>query len=151
MCLWLLHYSLGDDSFYDRVDPSRFEKLAVLGEGQYATVYRARDLQEEKTVALKHLRLLTKDERACLGLSDSRSLCEAEILSSLDHPNIVRLFSTFTEGSQQTLVMECMDFSLDQLLKDISVKEFSIGQVAHYVEGMVKGLVYLHKENVIHR
>ncbi|XP_055349171.1 cell division control protein 2 homolog 3-like [Paramacrobiotus metropolitanus] len=143
--------SFEDDSFYERVDPRRYHKLEILGRGQYATVYRACDLQEGSIVAIKHLRLLSQEERYHLGISEACHLREAEILARLDHPNIVRLLSAFCDGPQKTLVMEYVHFTLEALIVDRGIAAFSVGQVKYYLQGVAQGLAYLHSENIIHR
>ncbi|OQV18468.1 putative Cyclin-dependent kinase D-1 [Hypsibius exemplaris] len=142
--------SLMDDSFYDGVDPSRFLKLDRLGEGQYATVYRAKSLTENnKIVAIKYLRLLTGPET--LHLTGKTDLHEVEILSRLNHPNVVRFIDYFSEGRQKAVVLEYMDYSLDILLKDIPRYPVSLPQVIHYVGNILRGLAYLHGQKVTHR
>ena len=59
----------------DRLDD--FDLLALLGEGQFARVFLARQLTMQRLVALK--------------VSASRG-AEAETLAQLDHPNIVRVY-----------------------------------------------------------
>jgi serine/threonine protein kinase len=54
-------------------------------------------------------------------------------------------------GRQKAVVLEFMDFSLDVLLKDISVYPVALPQIMYYVTNIVRGLTYLHEEKVIHR
>lgn len=150
--LWNTSFcSFAEDSFHERI-PSRFRRLDELGKGQYATVYRAEDLEDsKKIVAIKHLRLLSDSERTHLGGS-TNDLREAEILSSLAHPNIIRLISSFNDGPQKTLIMECMDFSLEDVITDKrSLPQFLLSHIMYYLLHVTHGLAYLHKEKVVHR
>src|SRR5687768_1611229 len=66
----------------------RFVVLDVLGEGGFGTVYRARDPQLDREVALKVPRegvLATADER-------QRFLREARAAANLNHPNICPVY-----------------------------------------------------------
>lgn len=62
-----------------------FRKLEKIGEGTYGVVYKARDTENGKTIALKKIRLDHEDE----GIP-STALREISILKQLDHPNVVK-------------------------------------------------------------
>ena len=61
----------------------RFELERLAGEGGMGVVYRARDRESDKPVALKLIRRLEADTAA-------RFLREARVLARLSHPRIVR-------------------------------------------------------------
>lgn len=67
----------------DRLDD--FDLLALLGEGQFARVFLARQLSMQRLVALK--------------VSSSRA-AEAQTLAQLDHPNVVRVYDQRAEGAR---------------------------------------------------
>ncbi len=60
----------------------RFELIAVAGKGGMGEVWRARDLHRNVDVAVKVLHTR--------GLASERFVREAQVLSTLDHPHIVR-------------------------------------------------------------
>jgi serine/threonine protein kinase len=62
----------------------RYEKLEKIGEGTYGVVYKARDITNKATVALKKIRLEHEEE----GMP-STAMREISLLKELDHPNIV--------------------------------------------------------------
>lgn len=64
-----------------------------LGDGAYSTVWRAEHRFRGETVALKqvHLSKLSRKLRNCLD-------CEISFLSSVIHPNIIRLLDVFQVG-----------------------------------------------------
>jgi serine/threonine protein kinase len=64
---------------------SRYLVEKLIGAGTYGKVYRARDTLEERTVALKEIRL-DSDEQGM----PSTALREISLLRELDHPNIIR-------------------------------------------------------------
>jgi serine/threonine protein kinase len=67
-----------EDKWYERIDK--------LGEGTYGVVYKVKDRQMDRIVALKKIRLENEDE----GMP-STAMREIAILKELDHPNIVKL------------------------------------------------------------
>lgn len=64
----------------------RYERIDKLGEGTYGVVYKVKDKQLDKIVALKKIRLENEDE----GMP-STAMREIAILKELDHINIVKL------------------------------------------------------------
>ncbi|RRT69056.1 hypothetical protein B296_00024538 [Ensete ventricosum] len=63
-----------------------FEKLDKIGQGTYSNVYRARDLDNKKIVALKKVRFDNLEPESVKFMAR-----EILILRRLDHPNIVKL------------------------------------------------------------
>jgi len=64
-----------------------FEILAPLGSGGMGQVFRARDLELGRTVAIKVLRPeIARDEQLL-----QRFRCEAKTLASLNHRNIAQM------------------------------------------------------------
>jgi hypothetical protein len=65
---------------------TRYEILDTLGEGGSGIVYRARDLLEERVVALKVFSVEEQDAASLLARSEFR------LLASQSHPGIVRVY-----------------------------------------------------------
>ncbi|XP_025912719.1 cyclin-dependent kinase 4 [Apteryx rowi] len=68
---------------------AQYEPVAEIGVGAYGTVYKARDLQSGKFVALKNVRVQTTENG--LPLSTVREVALLKRLEHFDHPNIVRM------------------------------------------------------------
>src|SRR4026209_795430 len=86
--------------------------LETLGAGGMGTVYKARDTQLERFVALKllHRDLSSEADR------DAQLQQEARIAACVNHPNVVQIFSLGTDNGQFYVVMELLDHgSLDDL------------------------------------
>lgn len=66
----------------------QYEPVAEIGIGAYGTVFKARDLQSGKFVALKNVRVQNSENG--LPLSTVREVALLKRLEHLDHPNIVR-------------------------------------------------------------
>ncbi|MGB8252171.1 MAG: protein kinase, partial [Anaerolineaceae bacterium] len=80
----------------------RYEMGPVIGSGTTGTVYRGHDLQSNEPVAIKILHadiLLNAPELL------ERFRREGEALRRLEHPNIVKVFTTVEENGQHCLIM----------------------------------------------
>jgi serine/threonine protein kinase len=71
------------------------EITALLGKGGMGEVYRARDLKLKREVAIK----LLPDEFSLDSDRVARFQREAEVLASLNHPNIAAIYGFRTEPS----------------------------------------------------
>src|SRR5260370_33095444 len=88
--------------------------VETVGVGGMGTVYKARDTLLDRFVALK---LLHKDLEG--GLDETAQLQqEARMAASVNHPNIVQVFSSGTDHGQFYLVMELVERgSLDDFIE----------------------------------
>jgi len=80
----------------------QYEVLALLGVGGMGEVYHARDSKLNREVALKVLPEQFARDPERIG----RFRREAQVLASLDHPNIARIYAFEETGSARFLVME---------------------------------------------
>lgn len=82
-------------SKYDTI-PSRyssdFEQLSSIGRGAYGTVVRAKNRLDGRVYAIKKI----------MSMSNSRVLREVSSLARLNHPSIVRYFTSWVETGYQT-------------------------------------------------
>src|SRR6202045_388849 len=84
---------------------NNFVLIETLGIGGMGTVYKARDTLLDRFVALK---LLRKDIEG--GIDHAAQLQhEARVAASINHPNVVQVFSSGTDHGQFYLVMELVD------------------------------------------
>ncbi|GAU27146.1 hypothetical protein TSUD_104550 [Trifolium subterraneum] len=102
-----------------------FEKYDKIGEGTYSTVYKARDLINQKVVALKRVRFDNLDHESVKFMAR-----EIIFLRRLDHPNVIKLEGLITSQSSRSLylVFEYMEHDLTGLATAPSIK-FSEPQV----------------------
>ena len=123
-----------------------FVPMETLGAGGMGTVYKARDTQLERFVALK---LLHKD----LGSEadhDAQLQQEARIAACVNHPNVVQIFSLGTDHGQFYVVMELVDHgSLDDLME--SQGRLPEHQVLDIGIQIARGLRAAHRKGLIHR
>src|SRR5215813_4776082 len=82
-----------------------YEITALLGRGGMGEVYRALDLKLKREVAIKIL----PEEFSCAGDRVSRFQREAEVLASLNHPNIAAIYDVQEANATRFLVLELVE------------------------------------------
>jgi|GEM_PF-2167307 len=127
----------------------RFVIEGKLGEGGMGQVFLARDRQAEKThphVALKVLGASFKDHPHAFAALRR----EATQSRTLTHPNIVAVFDFDRAGDSVYMVMEYLKGqSLDVLISN-RPQGSRLQDVWTYVEGIGRGLEYVHRKNIVH-
>ena len=123
-----------------------FVLVETLGIGGMGTVYKARDTLLERLVALK---LLRKDLEG--GIDQAKQLQqEARVAASINHANVVQVFSSGTDHGQFYLVMELVDHgSLDDFIEQR--KHLPEEQVLETGIQVAKGLRAAYAKGLIHR
>ena len=96
-----------------------------IGQGTYSNVYKARDLETGKVVALKKVRFDNLEPESVRFMAR-----EIQVLRRLDHPNIVKLEGLVTSRMSCSLylVFEYMEHDLAGLASSPGIK-FSEPQV----------------------
>ncbi|KAG2302307.1 hypothetical protein Bca4012_060623 [Brassica carinata] len=126
---------------------STFEKLEKIGQGTYSSVYKARDLLNNKIVALKRVRFDLSDLESVKFMAR-----EIIVMRRLDHPNVLKLEGLITASvsSSLYLVFEYMDHDLVGLASIPGIK-FTEPQVKCYMKQLLSGLHHCHSRGVLHR
>ncbi|KAG9130267.1 hypothetical protein Leryth_004249 [Lithospermum erythrorhizon] len=124
-----------------------FEKLDKIGQGTYSSVYKARDLEKGKIVALKKVRFVNMDPASVRFMAR-----EIHILRRLDHPNVMKLEGLVTSRVSGSfyLVFEYMEHDLAGLGASPDVK-FTEPQIKCYMKQLLSGLEHCHNRGVLHR
>ncbi|XP_044422789.1 uncharacterized protein [Triticum aestivum] len=124
-----------------------FEKLDKIGQGTYSSVYKARDLENGKIVALKKVRFANMDPESVRFMAR-----EIHILRRLDNPNVIKLEGLVTSrmSSSLYLVFEYMEHDLAGLAATPGIK-FTEAQVKCYMHQLLSGLGHCHSRGVLHR
>ena len=128
----------------------RYEIVERIGRGMQGTVYKARDPELDRLVAIKLLHAESADEELSGEAdSDTETPLEARISSRLRHPNIVSIYDFGHLLSYQYLVFEYVEGqTLRQLLG--SRGNLSIEQVARLAVPIIDAIAYAHGEGVVH-
>jgi len=125
---------------------SHYTITEKLGEGGMGVVYRARDLDLDRFVAIKFLPPhLSGDEEA-----RKRFVHEAKAASALNHPNIAVVHEIGeSEDSQIFIVMACYD--AESLRERIDSGGIKPDEAMNIAEQVASGLNAAHKGNIVHR
>ena len=125
-----------------------YEFISMLGNGSFGKVRLYRDKNfKELLFAIKTL----KKE----GISPYQFNLlkrEVDILSNMDHPNIVKYFGIFEDDLFIHIVMEYLKGQ--DLSKIISLKnynDFSENQMGIIIQQLLKALSFIHSKKIIHR
>ena len=124
----------------------RFELVAELGMGSFGYVFRARDLELDRTVAIKVQRAGAFATQEDAG----RFLREARSAASLTHPAIVALYDTgHTDDGVCFLVTEYVEGeTLEQRLKRGRLEPAAAAELVAQLAGAVH---FAHEHGVVHR
>jgi serine/threonine-protein kinase len=120
----------------------RFELIEVIGEGGMGVVWEARDLSRDGVVALKIL-------GASVDPGADRFHREAEALSKIDHPAVVRAIAHGETERFRYIVMDRLHGVT--LAEKLATGPMAVGDVVELGRGVVAGLVALHEEGLAHR
>jgi len=125
-------------------DPSGvFLVLEQLGRGQYGIVSKAKNLQDNRVVALKSMKVAEVD---IYGLK-----LEKGVTDSMVHPNLLRYYNYW--GNQKEIMIEieyCEGGSILDLMnkRDICLLE---EEICEAIKQALEGLIYLHSHKKVHR
>jgi serine/threonine protein kinase len=119
--------------------------LSVLGEGGMSTVYRARQASIQRDVAVKVIEAKMTNDTAFL----KRFEREAQLIASLSHTHIVKVFDYGQQNNVIYLVMELLSGgSLNELLQK---GPLAPDRVFRLVDQVTSALDYAHQKGVVHR
>ncbi|TAK02004.1 MAG: serine/threonine protein kinase, partial [Chloroflexota bacterium] len=124
----------------------RYRLLELLGQGGMATIYRARDAQLERDVAVKVLR----PEYGRDPDFFARFRQEAQSAASLNHPGVVAVYDYGTDTVGPFIVMELVD---GEDLASIIKRSGAIParQAARLASGVARAIAAAHESGFVHR
>jgi Protein kinase domain len=121
----------------------RYQLLQKLGEGGMADVYLARQLDLDRLVAMKELRVLGGSDPAFA----KRFLREARMAGSLSHPNIVTVHDYIESNGTPFIAMEYMDRGSLRPL----IGRMTLPQIGVTLEAILAALDYAGGRGIVHR
>jgi formylglycine-generating enzyme required for sulfatase activity len=122
-----------------------YEILGILGHGGMGVVYRARQLQANRLVALKMIRAVehaSPTERL-------RFQIETEAVARLQHPHIVQLYEAGEVRGQPFFSLEFCDGGT--LTEQLKKQRPSPREAAALIETLARAMHYAHLRGVVHR
>ncbi|KYO29132.1 mitogen-activated protein kinase kinase kinase 1 [Alligator mississippiensis] len=120
-----------------------------IGLGAFSSCYQAQDVGTGTLMAVKQVTYVrntsSEQEEVVEALRE-----EIRMMSHLNHPNIIRMLGATCEKSNYNLFIEWMaGGSVAHLLSKYGAFKESV--VINYTEQLLRGLSYLHENQIIHR
>ena len=134
-------------------NPIDYQIEGLIGKGSFSKIYRAKNVKLNRTVVLKVIKNPKKYNKLIQR--------EIDILSQLNHPNVIRLYNTINDPKSNTLYMVleyCGRGDLSRYIKGRRDFEgylyngsMSIETINNIAKQIAKGIKYLRSKNIIHR
>jgi serine/threonine protein kinase/tetratricopeptide (TPR) repeat protein len=127
--------------------PERIGHYAIarkLGQGGMGVVYAARDERLERTVAVKTMSSLARDETA-----RKRFWREARAAASVNHPNVCHIYEIGEHGDELFIAMELLEG--ESLAERLRHGPLSVAETVPIGLGILAALGALHARGIVHR
>ncbi len=131
----------------NKVDPEQdYKKEKFLGEGSFASVYR---VQNRITDAIRAMKIINKSSN--ISAEDDKEIFnEINILRTLDHPNILKIFEFYSNKDSYSIVTEiCSGGELYQEIIDHG--PFNENYSAYVMYQIFSAINYCHNMKIVHR
>ena len=125
-------------------DPDKYyKKIKDLGSGSYGSVYKAKNLVMDNIVAIKMIEKVQENMVDDLEIKN-----EVNILKTLSHPNIVKIYEFFDTAIYYYIVTEyCKNGELFSYITNV----YNENQLSVLFYQVFSGLCYLHEKKILHR
>ncbi|XP_061753593.1 serine/threonine-protein kinase 36 isoform X3 [Nerophis ophidion] len=121
-----------------------YHVLELVGEGSFGRVHKGMKKFLGQVVALKFMPKMGRSKKELQSLKK-----EIDIMTNLQHPNIVKLFDSFETDTEVVVVTEYAEGQLFQIIEDDgSLPESQVRDIACQ---LVSALYYLHSRRILHR
>lgn len=147
-----------------RLQGGRYTILRTLGQGGFGITYLGIQAGLNRQVAIKeffmkehcernsqnsHVRAGTQGSQATVERFKAKFIKEAQTLSALNDPHIIRIYDIFEENGTAYYVMEYIDGGS---LKDLTARQGSLpeAEALFYVRQLAEALDYIHSQKVLH-
>jgi len=123
---------------------NRYRLLDPVGEGGFATVYRAEDTQNQRIVAIKSIGLAALNAQQMIDATDTYN---RELLfgRALKHPHLPAFYDSFTDQDHWYLVVQYIDGpTLETYVQQKSSKRLALWEALDIGMQICDVLTYLH-------
>lgn len=125
----------------------RYRIVRLVAEGGMSLVYEVEDQRLPGRLVAKQMREIAADE-AARRLVEEQFRREAETLSRLSHPNLIRVSDWFTWEGKRFLIEELVE---GRTLEELAVLERNEPAVLAWAEQICDALAYLHDHGIVYR
>ena len=130
-----------------------FKIIRVLGKGSFGKVVNARNIYDDKNYAIKIIdkNFIERKKKV------EEVHIERQLLSQFDHPNIIKLYSTFQNKNKLYFVLELAEkgdlkeFMNTQSKYLLSIDIIPYNLAKFFISEIVNGLEYIHSKGIVHR
>ncbi len=123
-----------------------YQILDILGRGGMGVVYRARQVNLDRVVALKVLEIKPDSDQDSL----KRIQLEARVMAKLAHPHIVTVYDAGQVGNHFYFAMEYVPgIDLHRLIEQSG--PLPVAQASEYMRQAALGLQHAHEHGLVHR
>lgn len=130
----------------------RYVLQQKLGSGSFGTVYLVSDKKAKQGEELKALKEISVGE---LNPNETfQANVEAQLLSKLNHPAIVKFHASFVEQNNFCIITEyCEGRDLDYKIQEYKEagKIFPENQIVEWFIQLLLGVDYMHERRILHR
>jgi serine/threonine protein kinase len=128
-----------------------YQLICRIGEGTYATVYKAKRITDSLPVAVKMINVFKMDKKKI-----ENALNEIRIICAIDHPNVVGYHEAFLDQENKDLyiIMEYVGGGdLNDRIRHLKERKTFLPEktIWKYALQILQGLKALHDRKIIHR
>ncbi|KXJ14804.1 cyclin-dependent kinase 2 [Exaiptasia diaphana] len=123
-----------------------FDRIEKIGEGTYGVVYKAKEKDTGRVVALKKIRLDSESEGV-----PSTAIREISLLKELSHPNVVNLFDVVHSKNSLYMVFEFVNQDLKKYMDSLPASGMNMALVKSYLYQLLSGIAFCHSHRILHR
>ncbi|XP_051130668.1 CBL-interacting protein kinase 2-like [Andrographis paniculata] len=128
-----------------RVLMQKYELGKFLGQGTFAKVYHARNLETGMSVAIK---IIDKEKIIRVGMMD-QIMREVSVMKLVRHPNIVQLYEVMASKAKIYFVMEYVRGG--ELFNKLAKGKLKEGAARKYFQQLISAVDFCHSRGVCHR
>eukprot|EP00915_Cephaloidophora_sp_WS-2016_P007943 GHVH01010980.1.p1 GENE.GHVH01010980.1~~GHVH01010980.1.p1 ORF type:complete len:596 (-),score=92.55 GHVH01010980.1:1001-2788(-) len=126
----------------------RYNFIKVLGEGSFGVVQLAEDRCSKMRRCIKII------DKSRMDVPKDQIKHEIDVMKSLDHPNIVKIYEVFEDFQNMYIIMEyCEGGELYSHIRQMQndAKKFTEKYIAKLMKQILQGVRYCHLRNVVHK